>query len=103
MATIESYLLPRKDKDGRPLKPLTRYMVRFRTPQHTQTKKRGFTTKRDAEAFAATVEVEKMTGKYVAPALGQITIGIGHRMAGAPGPPQTKLVGSAGIGVACSC
>ena len=50
-------------------------MVRFRTPQHTQTKKRGFTTKRDAEAFAATVEVEKMTGKYVAPALGQITIG----------------------------
>ena len=75
MATIESYLLPRLGKDGRPLKPLTRYMVRYRTPQHTQTKKRGFSTNRDAEAFAATVEVEKMTGRYVAPALGQITIG----------------------------
>ena len=75
MATIESYLLPRKGKDGKALKPVTRYMVRYRTPQHTQTKRRGFTTKRDAEAFAATVEVEKMTGKYIAPALGQITVG----------------------------
>ncbi|MCH9732732.1 MAG: site-specific integrase [Actinomycetia bacterium] len=74
MATIESYKLARKNEDGKPLKPLTRYMVRYRTPQHTQTKKRGFTTKRDAEAFANTVEVEKMTGKYVAPALGQITV-----------------------------
>lgn len=75
MATIESYLLPRKDKDGKPLKPLTRYMVRYRTPQRTQTKKRGFTTKRDAEAFANTVEVEKMTGSYVSPQLGLITVG----------------------------
>lgn len=75
MATIESYELARKNKDGKTLKPVTRYMVRYRTPQHTQTKKRGFTTKRDAEAFANTVEVEKMTGKYVAPALGQITVG----------------------------
>lgn len=74
MATIESYLLPRKDKDGKPLKPLTRYMVRYRTPDHKQTKKRGFTTKRDAEAFAATVEVEKLTGSYVAPALGLVTV-----------------------------
>src|ERR1700754_3592780 len=56
MATIESYLLPRKDNDGNPLKPETRYMVRYRTPQQTQTKKRGFTTKRAAEAFANTVE-----------------------------------------------
>jgi hypothetical protein len=36
-------------------------MVRYRTPPHTQTKKRGFTTKRSAEAFANTVEVEKLT------------------------------------------
>ena len=52
-----------------------RYVVRYRTPQHTQTKKRGFKTKRDAEAFAATVEVEKMTGAYVKPSLGRITVG----------------------------
>ena len=66
MATIEKY----QTATG-----TTRYMVRYRTPQHTQTKKRGFTTKRAAEAFANTVEVEKMTGQYVAPSLGLITVG----------------------------
>jgi hypothetical protein len=53
MATIESY---------ETLTGAKRYMVRYRTPQRTQTKKRGFRTKRDAQEFAATVEVEKMTG-----------------------------------------
>jgi integrase len=65
VATIESY----QDASG-----ATFYMVRYRTPQRTQTKKRGFPTKRAAREFAATVEVEKLTGKYVAPALGQITV-----------------------------
>ena len=56
--------------------PLPRgYMVRYRTPQHAQTKKRGFPTKRAAEAFANTVEVEKLTGNYVAPSLAQVTVG----------------------------
>lgn len=53
----------------------TRYRVRYRTPDRRQTDKRGFTTKRDAEAFAATVEVSKLKGEYVAPALGKITVG----------------------------
>lgn len=53
----------------------TLYRVRYRTPDHRQTDKRGFRTKRDAEAFAATVEVEKLTGSYVAPALGKATVG----------------------------
>lgn len=74
MATIESYLLPRKDKNGKPLKPLTRYMVRYRKPDRKQTMKRGFATKRDAQEFANRVEVKKLTGDYVAPALGQITV-----------------------------
>ena len=65
MATIEAY------QDARGSK---RYMVRYRTPQHTQTKKRGFRTKRDAEEFANTVEVRKLTGEYVAPSLGRITV-----------------------------
>ncbi|MYR07461.1 tyrosine-type recombinase/integrase [Gordonia sp. SID5947] len=65
MATIESY----STSSGK------RYQVRYRTPDHRQTKKRGFTTKRDAEAFAATVEVEKLRGEYVAPKLGQVTVG----------------------------
>lgn len=64
MATIESY----ETAAGK------RYMVRFRTPDRTQSKKRGFRTKREAEAFAATVEVEKMRGEYVPPSLGRITI-----------------------------
>jgi hypothetical protein len=62
MATIESY----QTSTG-----TMKYMVRYRTPQRAQTKKRGFATKREAKEFAATVEVEKLTGKYVAPALGK--------------------------------
>lgn len=65
MATIEKYL-----KSGK-----TAYRVRYRTPENRQTDKRGFKTKREAEQFAATVEVKKMTGSYVAPSLGQITVG----------------------------
>ncbi len=65
MATIEPYDTGR----GK------RYMVRYRTPQRTQTMKRGFKTKRDAQEFAATVEVEKLSGTYVAPAAGRVTIG----------------------------
>lgn len=66
MATIERY----QTKGG-----VTLYAVRYRKPDHKQTWKRGFTTKRDAEAFAATVEVEKLRGTYIAPKLGRTTIG----------------------------
>jgi integrase len=66
MATIEKY----ETTSG-----ATRYRVRYPTPNRRQTDKRGFKTKRDAEAFAATVEVEKLTGSYVAPALGKVTVG----------------------------
>lgn len=66
MATISKY----ETSSG-----TTRYRVRYRTPERRQTDKRGFKTKRDAEAFAATVEVEKLTGSYVAPALGKVTVG----------------------------
>jgi len=51
-----------------------RYRVRYRTPDRRQTDKRGFRTKREAEAFAATVEVAKMRGEYVAPSLGRVTV-----------------------------
>lgn len=53
----------------------TLYRVRYRTPDRQQTDKRGFKTKRDAEAFAAEVEGRKLRGEYVAPSLGRITIG----------------------------
>lgn len=66
MATVSKYL----NTSGKTL-----WRVRYRTPENRQTDKRGFTTKREADRFAATVEVAKMTGEYVAPSLGQITIG----------------------------
>lgn len=66
MATVSKY----KNTAGEIL-----YRVRYRTPENRQTDKRGFRTKRDANIFAATVEVQKLTGKYVAPSLGQITVG----------------------------
>lgn len=64
MATIEPY----ETRAGE-----TRYRVRYRKPDHRQTDKRGFKTKRDAKMFAATVEVSKATGAYVAPAAGRTT------------------------------
>ncbi len=65
MATIEPY----ETKAGK------RYRVRYRTPGRGQTDKRGFKTKREAEAFAATVEVSKMRGEYVAPSHARLTVG----------------------------
>src|ERR1700761_4403584 len=52
-----------------------RCRVRYRTPDRRQTDKRGFRTKRDAEFFAATVEVAKANGEYVAPRQARITVG----------------------------
>ncbi|KXP13939.1 site-specific integrase [Tsukamurella pseudospumae] len=69
MATIEPYEITSGPPSRR-----TRYMVRYRMPNGRQTKKRGFTTKREAELFAATVEVAKNTGTYVQPSLGTVTV-----------------------------
>ncbi len=52
-----------------------RWRVRYRTPDHRQTDKRGFRTKRDAEQFAATVEVAKMHGDYIPARVGRIAVG----------------------------
>jgi len=66
VATIEKY----QNASG-----ATLYMCRYRQPNGIQTKKRGFATKKAAEAFASTVEVEKLQGSYVAPTLGRVTVG----------------------------
>jgi integrase len=50
------------------------YRVRYRTPEGGQTQKRGFKRKIDAEQWANRVEVAKMTGDYVAPSSGKITV-----------------------------
>lgn len=51
-----------------------RWEVRYRRPDHRTTRKRGFRTKRDAERFAVTVETSKLTGTYVDPSAGRITL-----------------------------
>jgi integrase len=66
MATIEKY----QTSSG-----ATRYRVRYRTPSRSQTTKRGFPTKRDAEAWANQLEVDKRRGAYVAPAAGRVKLG----------------------------
>jgi len=52
-----------------------RWRVRYRTPDHRQTDKRGFKTKRDAELYLANVEVSKAAGSYVDPQASRITVG----------------------------
>ncbi|MDN4522629.1 site-specific integrase [Mycolicibacterium austroafricanum] len=66
MATIEKY----ETDSG-----TTLYRVRYRTPDRRQTTKRGFTTKRDAQAWANQLEVDKRKGAYVAPAAGRVKLG----------------------------
>lgn len=65
MATITSY----ETKAGK------RWRVRYRKPDRSQTDKRGFKTKRDASEFAATVETSKITGTYIDPSRGKMTVG----------------------------
>lgn len=64
MATVEAY----GTKSGR------RWRVRYRTPDRRQTDKRGFATKRDARAFAATIEARKALGTFVSTAAGRVTV-----------------------------
>lgn len=58
-----------------PTKSGKRYKVRYYTPDRRQTDRRGFKTKREAQRFAAEVEVQKAKGEYVAPSLGRARVG----------------------------
>lgn len=42
-----------------------RYLVRFRKPDNSQGKRRGFTRKRDAELYLASVETSKARGDFI--------------------------------------
>ena len=52
-----------------------RYRVRYRKPDRSQTDKRGFRTKPEAELFLASVEVAKSSGRYIDPTRARVTIG----------------------------
>ena len=64
MATVEPY----ESAAGR------RYRVRYRKPDHSQTTKRGFKTRREAELFLASVEIGKADGSCLDPTHGRVTI-----------------------------
>lgn len=66
-----------------------RYRVRYRKPDKSQTDKRGFKTKREAELFLASVTVSKATGEYIDPALGRTTVA--HLSAGWLAGKKTTL------------
>lgn len=64
MAKVEAY----ETRSGK------RWRVRYRTPDRRQTDKRGFLRKRDAQAWAHQLEVDKRRGAYVAPAAGRVSL-----------------------------
>lgn len=64
MATISAY----QTAKGK------RYRVRYRTPEHKTTDKRGFRTKRDADLFAASIEVSKARGEFVSASASRATV-----------------------------
>lgn len=51
-----------------------RYRVLYRRPDRKQTQKRGFTTKKAAELFLATTEVDIAQGRYLDPSLARVTM-----------------------------
>lgn len=65
MATIESY----ETAKG------TRYMVRYRTPDHRITTKRGFKRKKDARDWTSRTEISKNDGSFIPYAAGSVTVG----------------------------
>ena len=55
---------------------VVRYRVRYRKPDHLQTTKRGFRTKREAELFLASIEVSIARGEFVDATAARETIGV---------------------------
>jgi len=51
-----------------------RYRVRYRLPDNSQTDKRGFRTKREADLFLANVKVSKSGGEFVSASQSRITV-----------------------------
>ncbi|TFB84466.1 site-specific integrase [Cryobacterium algoricola] len=64
MGSIESYVTA----SGK------RYRVLYRRPDHRQTQKRGFRTKKDAELYLSAVEIKKATGEYIDATASKATI-----------------------------
>lgn len=48
--------------------------VRYRKPDKSQTDKRGFRTRRDADLFFASVEIAKHAGRYIDPCRARVRV-----------------------------
>lgn len=71
VGSLETYVL----KNGE-----TRWRARWRDPEKHSRKKGGFRTKRDADSFLATVNVDKLKGTYVPPSAGRTLVrGLGEQ------------------------
>jgi integrase len=66
MATIERYQIA---------SGATLYAVRYRQPNNKSTWKRGFTTQRDAKAFANTIETDKIRSEFISASNAKVTVG----------------------------
>jgi integrase len=65
MASISSYETSQGEK---------RYRVRYRKPDNSQTDKRGFKTKKEAELFSASTQVQLARGDYLDPSRSKVTM-----------------------------
>ena len=52
-----------------------RYRVRYRKPDHAQTDKRGFKTRKAADLFLASTEISKSRGEYIEESATRSTVG----------------------------
>jgi integrase len=64
MGSVEAYAT----RSGR------RYRVLYRKPDHSQTQRRGFRTKKEAELFLASLELDKARGVYLDASRGRIRL-----------------------------
>lgn len=67
--------------------------VRYRKPDESQTDKRGFRTKREAELFLAAVEISKARGDYVDASAARPNPRARHDLAQVADTPQAVLSG----------
>jgi hypothetical protein len=51
------------------------YRVTYRRPDHRQTTKRGFRTKKEAQLFLASIEIDKSRGMYIDPSKARVRLG----------------------------
>lgn len=81
-----------------------RYRVRYRKPDGTQTDKRGFRRKIDAETWAAEhVTIAKATGSYIDPEGGKQRIGTLHDQWIAEKKPFWKATSGSNMDSAWKC